>query len=242
MKILHCSDAHADKSLLGVDRFGEVERAFEETVRAAVDEKVGLWAFTGDLCDPDDGPTVLRCVDLAMRVAESLSQHGIPNWWVAGNHDAVLDGSGRTTLAPLRYLASFAEGCCTQVFESPAVRLGLATTTVVLPYSPHYDPAEAVRVFKAGSRGARAHGVLVLTHLSIDGAELGDESTEMARGREYFYPWQEVDPSWLALGGHYHRRQVVRGPGGRAVHVAGSMARHAFGEEGNVPAYSIHEV
>ena len=68
MKILHTSDWHADWSTSGVDRYDDVAEAVAQTVKEAVDRKVDLYVFAGDLADPDDGPRVLRAVELAVDV------------------------------------------------------------------------------------------------------------------------------------------------------------------------------
>lgn len=244
MKILHCSDWHLDRRTLGVDRFGEVRAAVRQTVDAAIREKVDLYLCTGDIADPDGGAGVLRCVEALVDVAAELSDAGIENWWVAGNHDPVEDGTGLTTLSPLH---GFRSGV--SVFETPNVVECQGCVVLILPYpaaTNPYDPQEFVcrakktHLVEAKHRGIKK--VVVATHLQIDGAALGEESSDMARGRDVRLPVEEFDDDWVVLAGHYHRRQTIRGPKGPPIHVAGSLARLAFGEEPNEPSYQIVEV
>ena len=102
VKILHTGDWHLEQ----VDRrhlaVRDVEKAAWQTVEHAVREQVSLYCFTGDLANPNAGPVVIRCVELAARVAVTLAGEHIESAWVAGNHDVFEDASGFTTLSPLR--------------------------------------------------------------------------------------------------------------------------------------------
>lgn len=245
--ILHCSDAHADSVTRGVDRYDEVEEAFRQTVDAAVREDVDLYLFTGDLCDPDDAPRALRAAALAISVATRLLKAGIPSFWVAGNHDVVNDGSGRTTLSPLRALGTDD----VRVFEQPDLVMlpgrprsngGEPGFLLALPYPSAglgYDPAERVR--KARTDLGDGKLVVVATHLQVEGATPGSESTEMGRGRDVPFPFAEVPESWLLVGGHYHVGQVFE-RAARRLTVPGSMIRRNHGEEDARPRYLIWEV
>jgi DNA repair exonuclease SbcCD nuclease subunit len=252
MRILHTSDWHADWKTVGVRRFDEVRAAVWQTVEAAKREQVDLYAMTGDLADPDDGPNVLRAVELALAVASELSVAGIPSVWVAGNHDVVEDGTGLTTLWPLRGIEAHRLKGCAPVYVCELADLLLPASTVflaglkialfALPYpaaSAPYDPVERVRAAKTMVEGAR---VVVLTHLQVEGAALGEETTDMPRGRDVRFPHEECERDWVVLAGHYHKRQTIHRPGCPPVHVVGALARLAFGEQSNTPSFSIVEV
>jgi DNA repair exonuclease SbcCD nuclease subunit len=237
VKILHCSDLHLDWRTVGVPRFDEVRAALHQTVEAAIREKVDLYACTGDIADPDNGPALLRSVEALIEVTVALSREGIPSWWVAGNHDPIEDGSGDTTLSPLRAL-----GGKVRVFEMPEVLRLAEVCFVALPYPPAtnpYDPVEFVREAKKKLAGQK---VVVLTHLQVEGAEIGEETTDMPRGRDVRFPIEECERDWVVLAGHYHKRQTIRRPGCPPIHVVGALARLAFGEQTNTPSYSIVEV
>lgn len=241
--LLQSTDWHADARSSGVDRFDDVAEAVAQTVKVAREEKVNLYLFTGDLCDPDDGPRALRAVQLAIETAVELRDAGIDSWWLRGNHCCVNDGSDRSVLTPLSALG---EGV--RVFDRPAVTLipgrprahqGLAFA-ILLPYpgATHpYDPAEFVRKSKAVDRV-----VLVAAHLTeISGIEEGEENREMARGKGVPFPLAECDPSWLLLQGHFHVGQVFES-GGRAVHIPGSLVRLTHTEAAHKPKFFLAEI
>jgi DNA repair exonuclease SbcCD nuclease subunit len=236
IRILHTGDWHLDKSTAGVARFDDVARAAQQTVDHAIREKVDLYCFTGDLADPDSGPVVLRCAELAIDLAVQLSDAGIPSWWIAGNHDVCEDGTGTTTLSPLRKLRSEV-----RVVERPIVCRGAAMTSILLPYpsmADAYDPIE----FVAEADVAEGLPVFVAGHLTqLEGVVPGEETNEMPRGRGIPWPVVTCDPSWLIAGGHWHDRQVVK-VAGRQFHVCGSLARLTFGEERNEPSFNIYEL
>jgi DNA repair exonuclease SbcCD nuclease subunit len=251
MKILQCSDLHGDAVTSGVYRFEEARSALHQAVGVAIAEKVDLFVFTGDLSDPDDGPRALRALGLAIDAAATLldpvaDRRPIPSWWIAGNHDVFEDGSGESVLTPLDRVDPRV-----RVFDRPAramlpcrprVSRGAPAHAIVLPYPSHanaYDPG----AFVADARRALGPGsqVVVMTHLQVEGATPGDETTEMARGRDVFFPFEACDPEWLLVGGHYHEAQAFE-RAGRRLHVPGSMMRLTHGEERNRPRFLVWEV
>jgi DNA repair exonuclease SbcCD nuclease subunit len=236
MKVLATSDWHADWVSSGVDRFEEIRAAALQTVEVAIEERVSLYAFLGDLADPDDGPRALRAVGLALEVQEKLNGCGIPSVWLAGNHDVIEDGSGRTTLSPLASHAVVFERAPQLI--SLDVRLAVEVFVMAIPYPPASVPVdvpEMVRRLKVpnGSRG------LVLAHCTnVDGARQGEETTEMPRGRGVRLPQEDLPKGWTVLNGHYHLPQVT--PSGAIV--PGALARLTHGEESNDPRFVILEV
>jgi hypothetical protein len=244
MKILHTSDWHADWKTNGIDRFDDVQESVAQSVKKAREDKVDLYLFTGDLSDPEDGPRALRAASLALDVAMELAGAGIPSWWLMGNHDPIMDGSGRSTLSPLRSLRSWR----VRVFEEPSVESlpgrvngekSAVGSAVLLPYPPAtspYDPSAFVRRISPDG-----NVVLVAGHLQVENATPGDETTEMARGRDVFFPFQECRPEWLLLNGHYHHGQTFERHG-RKLHVPGSMVRLNHGEEDVRPRYVLWEI
>jgi exonuclease SbcD len=254
MKILLTSDWHADARTLGHARFDDVDRAVRQTVDAAIKQKVDAYCFLGDLCDPDSGSSVFRSVELAISTAVALSREGILNVWLAGNHDVIEDGSGDTTLSPLRPLVSAYAGL-TYLFERPGTVLagqGLDKRAVfirALPYtatSHGYDPTEHVgRSTKVDARMTANTYLIVLAHLAVEGVQPGEETKEMPRGRDVTFPrvsFPEEDSTTHLFNGHYHRQQTHGMPGYRPVHIPGAPARFTFGEQDNEPGYLLVEV
>lgn len=243
MKVVAASDFHTDAVTAGVPRFGEVARAARASVQAAVDLRRGgekvAYVFAGDLCDPDVVPDVLRATMLIFELIEILSGEGVESFWLAGNHDVIEDGSGLTTLSALRRFRPEIGCARAHVIEKPGLYEFVdGSNLVALPYTASscpYDPAKVVReILEEGCRN------VVVSHLGVPGVQPGEESGEMARGREVLLPLAEVRNADLIIQAHYHRSQVFRPPGGGCpVHVIGSLARLTHGEEGHRPGYLV---
>jgi exonuclease SbcD len=254
MKLLLCSDFHADATTMGQARFSDVDRAVRQTVEYAIEHKVDAYCFLGDLCDPDSGSAVFRSVELAISAAVELSDAGIPNIWIAGNHDVIEDGSGDTTLSPLRPLAG--AGSLTKLYERPGKhqlfeRLrkdraqteeltihALPFTATSHPYRPSVEIEEKKMLLRSGTH-------VVLAHLTVPGVEPGEETNEMPRGRDVMFPREQFPDTAQnvhCFQGHYHRQQTHELPGFRPVHIPGSAARFTFGEEQNNPGFLVVEV
>lgn len=255
MKILVTSDWHTDASTAGFSRSEDIAQAIGETVETAAREKVDLYLFLGDLCDPDSVKSH-RAAALGVHTAATLwFRHGIPSRWITGNHDVIEDGSGSHTLAGMaalaRALGETEHSGEIGVIATPYVEsfLGraiadggrwLGVDVLYLPFTPRshsYSPDEWVQKCGAGSHGRK---VIVAGHLNIEGIEPGSETTEMPRGRDVFLPVAAIRKRWpnsLILNGHYHRRQTFNG-----VVIPGSLERLTFGEEHNSPGFLIVEV
>lgn len=249
MKILITSDWHADAKTIGHARFLDVDLAVGEMVRAAVAQKFGAFLFLGDLCDPDSGSACFRSVEVATSAACELSRAGVCNVWVAGNHDVIEDGSGDTTLSPLRPLVAAYPGLV-HVMEQPGMVLlgkgrdGASVYVRALPFaatSRAYAPRDHAAEL---SKGSKPH-FIVAAHLAVAGVQPGEETTDMPRGREVLFP-RECFPSTVErthlFNGHYHRQQVHQMEGFLPVHIPGAPARFTFGEAENAPGYMVLEV
>jgi DNA repair exonuclease SbcCD nuclease subunit len=235
VNICHSSDWHADAVTLGVRRLAEIEKAAWETAKAAKKAGCSHYLFTGDLCDPDKNMNVYDAVRVAQDIALWLTSQNIESHWVAGNHDVVEDGSGTTTLRPLKAL-----GGLVRVYEQPdVVGLGEDVSMIVLPFtatSHSYDPAKFVEKAEMGN-----DTLLVAGHLNIEGVIPGEETREMPRGRDVYYPvkaLRKLKNPKLLVNGHYHRRMVTDD----GIHVPGTLARLTFGEEENQPGYFIYTI
>ena len=105
---------------------------------------------------------------------------------------------------------------------------------LALPYtaSSHpYDPVAFVNEYLDVD-----DPVLVVGHLVVEGVDKGDESGEMARGRDVRFPLEAIESRVpaarrLMINGHHHRRQIHKG-----IYIPGSLARLRFGPDAlNVP-------
>jgi DNA repair exonuclease SbcCD nuclease subunit len=243
MRILIWSDAHLDANTAGMARFEDVRQAMNEVVAYATDTRTRCDAvvFAGDLCDPDAGTVVLRAVDAALQMTHELVQAGVEVVMIPGNHDVVDDGHGRSTLTPLRVLEA---GLVSIVEPYPRIVAVGHADLLMLPYPPRtmrYDPAEAVGALlvERAKRLAHVRPLLAIGHLQLEGARLGSETTDMARGAEVPYPVAVLREHGVAamFNGHYHMRQEVQG-----VMCPGSLERLRFDEEKNRPGWAVVEV
>lgn len=240
------SDWHPDYNTAGLSRFEDVAAAVKECVdytenlALRVGPENVVWFFVGDLCNPDSGSVVVKCIRLMMNTAFRLKKAGVRQVWIAGNHDPIEDGSGHTTLWPLKNLSPFI-----QVFEQPELcRLRNAEEDYILalPFTARshtYDPAEFVR---EQCEGKMMRNLVVLSHLTVPDAQLDNESKELARGRDMHYPsdaLRQVNATHMHLyQGHYHRAQEINTSCG-VVHVCGSIQQLTFGKSPLKPSF-IH--
>lgn len=253
--VVAISDAHVDWITYGCPRIGDIENAMHRSVDVAIERKADLWVFNGDWCNGDSGPRVFACMGLAIEIAMRLSDEGIPNLWLPGNHDVIEDGSGETTLSVLRALNTSASlHHHTHVLEQPRSFFVGGIWVHALPFtatSHPYDPEAYVRSIEAprGSDFAqRSH--LVLSHLTrIEGVTPGEEETEMSRGRQIVLPRRAIGERFFQLGartplilqGHIHKRQLLASDDALMppVQIVGSAAQLTHGEEDHDPGFLV---
>ena len=245
MRLLCASDFHVDANTMGHPRFGDVRAAVRCTVAAAIREQVDAYCFLGDLCNPDSGSAIFRSVELALESAFELDCAGINSYWMAGNHDVIEDGSGDTTLSPMRPLSSSSVSATVveRATSFDLLDIGGAVHLHFLPFtatSHPYDPEAFLR--RIDSREGRH---VVMGHLAVEGVQPGEETTEMPRGREVLMPrrmFTKDMENCTILNGHYHRQQISTLAGFRPVHIPGAPARFTFGEGAHNPSYLLVEV
>lgn len=240
MKTLICSDAHTDRKTHRMSRYDEIEAAFLQTVEVAIKERVDYWAFLGDLCDPEDPAELLRALSLVMRVDSELHRAGIKRIWVTGNHDVVGDGRGTTTLSPLQWNeGAFVARMPSVGFTEPLGIVASRVSVVCLPYPSYQGELSYEELLKEWvPKLSNNERVIVFGHASeVDGALMGDESTEMKRGKGVRLPTELIPAHWKVFNGHYHRPQSI----GNVV-IPGAMARLSHGEETNSPRFVIVHV
>lgn len=240
-RIIACSDLHLDARSLGEDRFDDVRRALQEVLARAHDMRATDLLCLGDICDPDCGTKAWRIVNVIMSLALRAAELRIRTHWLAGNHDVAGDGTGTTTLSPLRALAVDGPGRgWVHVYEAPGWHAFDGFELLALPFTEpcaSYDPTKYFDHHACEQDQVKP--VLVLSHLNLEGIAPGSETTDFPRGRDVFYPieqardWAEKKRAhMLQLSGHYHAAQEYEG-----VQIVGSLERLAFGEQDNEPQW-----
>ena len=241
MKIIFASDFHADVHTQGVDRYPEIEAAVMESVNHAVAVGADMYIFCGDLADPHN-PRSHRASRLAHKADDALKDEVIQRLWLTGNHDVLEDGTGESVLS------SLGETSCLlsrpRLFKAWSKEEGSSVhfhtlNIVALPFTPtshSYDPVE----FIANQNIDNDLPILVIGHLNLKGITAGSETIDMPRGRDVFWPVDEIKAKWpkaIMVGGHYHERQVYKG-----VQIIGSLARLTYGEGDNDVGYLELEI
>lgn len=243
MKIVYSSDYHLDVSTAGVLRCAELARAVDHVVNYAIVKRADIFVFGGDLMNPDAGSIVFEAMRITLAAANRLSMMGVCSFWLSGNHDVVEDGSGRTSLEPLKSCSPLV-----RVVDRPESMLidGVHFTFLPFTASSHpYNPEEFVR--ENVSTEAPHH--VIISHLThVRGISPGEESIDMARGRSLSLPDECIverrqGRAMTVLSGHFHRGGTYETPAGLSVHVPGSLARLRFGPEEDIdPAFIVVDV
>lgn len=246
MKLLVFSDIHLDAVTAGKSRRSEVLEFLGRVVDIARTQEVDSVIFAGDAHDPGQVTDALFSADLIRWTTNLVRIRSAPSFVaVAGNHD-VIDSSERflqepvTSLTPLRAAAqcmSSEESQRVHVFERPHLRLIKENVAVLgLPYVSRAHAKMHAEWDELAFKQAKAFvdgggKLIVVGHKTIPGAELSSETSEMARGRDQVFPFEQVSrlkPA-LVINGHYHRRQEVVW-GGLHIMIPGSPLRFTFGE------------
>jgi DNA repair exonuclease SbcCD nuclease subunit len=250
VRLVAFSDVHADHVTAGVDRYDDVVAALQKIVQRATTwgqhaKQADAVFFLGDLCDPDDPVRAMRAYWVMQDVAVTFRDQGIPLLAISGNHDVVESPLCPSTLHGLKSLAF--------VYESRGMQMNPGCNVVALPFTSSnrpYDPAAHVRECIARlDEEKRWHlPTLVLSHLMVPGAQPGEETKELARGREIVLPHEEIDKMVgrgegrvLVLQGHYHRAQRLM-LSKVEVLVVGAVQCLAHGEEQNEPSFIDMEI
>lgn len=251
MKIGVFSDTHLDATTAGFSRHEEIAETIGEIVLQAITMKLDLVVFLGDLCDPDSGSEVFRCVEVAIAAATLLQREGIPSVWVAGNHDVVESpGMPQTTLSPLRSLMSDSvKDVSIRVVEEPTKIEFPDLDLYFLPFtstSRTYDPSTAL-VQLVGEKQLVAHQAIVFGHLNVKGVVPASETYDLPRGRDVWLPHAKIDEiaesmggRLLVVNGHYHAGGEYRSKEHKTpTTIVGSPCRLTFGEEDNEPCWIV---
>jgi len=243
MRYLLFSDVHDDSVTNGVPREPEVEEFYGKILGSL--EGIDTVVFSGDLCDVDSRD-VLRSVSRFIALGIDVVARGVNFVAIPGNHGVLHSSRVVTTMSPLARVAEYdhwsRHGAGIFVAELP--RYFERVNVLCLPYV-------SKRVYLSGqyidaARDAfvdAAKGCVVVSHLTVPGAVLGNESSEMARGDDQLLPVDTIkrlEPS-LVVNGHYHRRQTVS-VGGLTVEVPGSPCSFSFDGDETDKGFLIAEV
>lgn len=239
MRMLVSSDWHLDAVTAGVRRIDEF-RDYVSTL-IAVSRNVDLVCLLGDYYDPGT-MAAHRCESLLFAAVGELSAAGTSVVVLSGNHDVVEGASGTvTTLGGMREAVSYGYGRgAVTVVEWPMVLPFPGITLVCLPYVSRanrgvYSDDSVRSLVERALLPSSEDPIVVIGHLTVAGADLGNESEEFARGSELDFPAgiARLSPN-AVFNGHYHKPQTVRLHGMDIV-IPGSPQRLTFSETGDYP-------
>jgi DNA repair exonuclease SbcCD nuclease subunit len=248
------TDLHLDASTAGVSRFDEVIDSTDSFVDAVKTQRIETAVLMGDYFDPGK-LNASKMVTALLGLIRRISFAGASRVFVmAGNHDVIESSEIWTTISPLREVYGFS---ASRVFVDEVPKFHVIERArdagtksfglLTLPFVARAAEAEAnARFDEAVQLAQRANfPVIVAGHRTIEGAQVGSESLEMARGRDSAFPVEaikSINPVAI-FNGHYHRRQTIR-IGGLTIHVPGSPVRFTFGEQsdGDPKGFAIFEV
>ena len=199
-KFIHAADVHLDSPLRGLSRYESApaesirnacQRAFENLVDLAIDEKVSFVLLAGDLYD-GDWRDYSTGIFLSQQMGR-LGQQNIPVFTVAGNHDA----ANRMTKA----LDSFSNMTILSSQKAETIMLDdLAVAIHGQSFGTQHVDENLAAGFAAAEQGMFNIGLL---HTSLDGREghavYAPCSADDLRSKGYQY--------W-ALG-HIHKQEFV---------------------------------
>lgn len=258
-KILHTSDWHLGKKLLGVDRLSEQVLVMDELVEIAISEKVDLVIVAGDIFDT--AVPRAEAEELFYETAVKLSRHA-PVIFIAGNHD------DSERLAAARQLARLNDIIIVGGFNVPAktkrvldagsgwLKLGLnsgVANIVVLPYPTdallnwqitdgvNFSSRVGERLQTSAQECFDSNGInVIVSHLFVRGGiKSGDERDIELGTAKLIDPDDIPDCHYCALG-HIHKPMRVSKE--RFIEYPGAVMQYSFDETGAEKSVNIVDI
>ncbi|MCI9504698.1 MAG: exonuclease subunit SbcD [Clostridia bacterium] len=248
MNILHTSDWHIGKRLMGRERLAEQEAVLDEIARICESEQVDLVLVAGDVFD-----TYLpsaEAEELFFRAVKKIAGERRAVAIVSGNHD---DGVRLSAAAPFlgeagvylfcntpkkiplggRGVCAVEAGDYYAVFANEA---GEKVYVNALPYpnearfreerTEESFPDKIERWIARGEEGFRGDmPYILLSHLFAAGGKSGESERGIELGGARAVPLECFRRGYTALG-HLHRRQIFK----NNVRYSGSILQYAFDE------------
>lgn len=250
MRILHTSDWHIGKRLVGRERLREQEEVFDEIVRICDEQEVGLVLIAGDVFDTYT-PSA-EAEDLFFRTVKRLAGQHRAVLMISGNHDdgvrlsasapvceelgIYVVGNSRAPITPKQrgavYPVSSGKGYV--VFEG-AQGEKIYVATLPYPNEARFKEEKSALPFPELMRkwfdecmSGNTEGLpsVLLSHLFIAGGVVSDSEREIDLGGARAVP-RELLPKcdYVALG-HLHKKQKM----GEGVYYSGSPLQYSFDE------------
>lgn len=261
MKILHTSDWHIGKKLMGRERYDEFRAVFDEIYAVCRDNRVELCLVAGDIYDTYT-PSA-EAEEIFYETVEKLSSV-CTVLIISGNHDDYVRLTAGRALAEklnvyivgnnLSEIKCGHSGICYPVrsgrgwavFEN---RAGEQVYVNILPYpnearfreekTDESFPDRMKRWISAGEE-ANTDGLpsIFLSHIFVAGGKAGDTEREIDLGGARLVPAELLpEKSYCALG-HLHKRQKI----GKNIFYSGAILRFSFDESNAEKSVNLFDI
>lgn len=240
MKFLITSDWHVDTFTNGVERFDELAHVVDQMINYAQTNEIKYFVFMGDYHNPNCNQWY-KYQSFLIDTAKRLENSCIHSIWLVGNHD--ITKTDKHVLSILKSIQNDS-GYSPILVEKPGLinikSRGSKINLIGLPFPNDNNSIDYNDILEKIDNKKQS---IVFSHLSIEGAQLGSESFDMARGSTKLMPYGHLithlkNP--IIFQGHYHKKQTIIKPQSK-VYVVGSPYRVHFDEEENEPGFYVFD-
>ncbi len=261
MKILHTSDWHIGKKLMGRDRYDEFRAVLSEIGEICVSEKIELVLVAGDIFDTYTPSAEAEKIfyegikkisknsavliisgnhDDYVRLTAAAEIVQDCNVYIIGNNLQAVKCNGNFAVRPVESQSGYV------IFENA---VGERLYVNVLPYpnearfkegkTDESFTVKMTRWIEFGERGKTENIPSVfLSHIFVAGGKVGDGEREIDLGGARLVSMQTLpDCGYCALG-HLHRRQKL----GKNAYYCGAIMQFSFDEAGAEKSVNVFDI
>ena len=262
MRILHTSDWHIGKRLLGRDRLPEQERVLDEIAGICESEQVDLILVAGDVFDTYM-PSA-EAEDLFYEKIKKIAGDDRAVLVISGNHDDNVRLGAATALCEPQGIYIYGNyGYVPHCGGRRKIRVAEAGTNHivfekngeviycnVLPYpnesrlkedkNPNESYLDKMQRWIAAGQAANTQGLpsVMVSHLFIAGGKVSEGEREIDLGGARAVPLTLLPKTDYVALGHLHRRQHFK----NNVRYSGSILQYAFDEAGIEKSVEIFDL
>lgn len=261
MKILHTSDLHVGKKLMGRERFAEYRAVFSELAEICKSEKIELVLIAGDVFDTYT-PSA-EAEEIFYSGVKLLSKHSAV-LVISGNHDDYVRLTAASSLAEeLKvYIVGNNAKCikCVNSGEVYPEKSGFGwvifanprgervyINTLPYPNEARFKEGRTDETFEekmsrwisVGEEGKTEKiPSVLLSHVFVAGGSVSDSEREIDLGGARVVPLEMLpDCDYIALG-HLHKRQRI----GKNAYYSGAPMQFTFDESGAKKSVNVFDL
>ena len=205
IRIVHCTDIHLDKFFnygdpaKGERRRRDVEANFVQIVDYAIKQKADIFLLTGDIFDRVKPSNSVRSF-LANQV-KRLSDAGIQNFAIGGNHDAPKMGNETLAIDILQATGIAHVFSDSETFQEKIITVGQEKVQVI--GKSYFIKNQSQNPFKNFNISKKADYLICLLHGTLVGMNVSPSNPHITQYNPF--GTQDIDSKidYLALG-HFH--------------------------------------